>query len=162
MNEEKGTSLEKKMGLTMADDQGRETLDLIRLADVFRRADKSIFEDSHLADLFNKKAEELGRAASTYETGGNPDKALKRILRQLVMLASDNGIKRVILPIGHEKESAKHLRDDIMYGDNFARFYNIQIDFQTEVYKSPAGITRLGKPREEPTGTAFDFGLVLE
>lgn len=160
MNAKEAQNRDEKLSIYYLDDQGRKTLDLIRLADIFSRTDGQELESVKLADLFNRKAEKLCRNLAVFERGGKADRGIKREMRKIALLARDNGIERIILPVSLDRDAGQHLVKDIMYGENFSKFYNVQVDLQTEAYQTPDEVSALGERREEPTRTALDYELI--
>ena len=149
----------EKLPIAYADEQGRATLSLARLADAFRRAAEEAFEERELAAIFNISALRFAEKLAAFEASGKVDNDIGRALTKIVLLAGDNDIERVILPVGESSKAGEHLRKNVLCGENFSQHYNVSVDFQSEPYVSAPDVEKLGQPREPKIATVFDFGL---
>lgn len=147
------------ISLTCTDEQGRLTLSLPRLADVFRRAGGGVFAEPELAHIFNVSALRLAEALAELEKSGRIDHDITRALTKIALLAADNEIERIILPVSEGGKAGEHLNKNIMYGEKFSRHYNVSVSFQNEPYVCPPEVESLGEPKEKTATTIFDFGL---
>lgn len=152
-------SKEDRLPLVQYDAQGDRYLDLIRVSDAFRRKSEAIFVQQKLAEVFNAKATKLSKLLHATLDGKYDETSIKHTLKNIVLLARDNGVEEVRLPVSENNDAGKYLYDHIMVGDNFSRFYNIRINLQSEPYQSSKDIVDLGEPDDVESKTSFSYKL---
>jgi hypothetical protein len=141
------------------EDDGHRTLDLIRVADIFRRTSERVFDSNNLAIIFNRKAEMLARALVKAENGQNAEREVKSTLVDIALLAKDNGVHSVILPVDRDRPAGEYLFRHIMQEDKLSDFYKVHLELHSGVYESADDVSALGKVQQDDTVTAFDHNL---
>jgi hypothetical protein len=150
---------DQRLPMTITDQQGRTVLDLERLSDIFMRAGKEAVKPSDLSEIFFKKTEHL---AQVIGKEGSLSLAelddAKATLRQIMLLARDHNIDRVVLPFHRHNSLTAMFRDSVVKPGFLQNFYKVDLEMAMGNYASHRAISALGR-RDESRSTAFALQL---
>jgi hypothetical protein len=150
---------DSRLEMTITDKQDRRVLDLERLSDIFMRAGKEAVRPSDLSEVFFKKTEHLAQIIATEDSLSMAElEDAKATLRQIVLLARDHDIDRVILPFHRHNSITAMFRDSVVKPGFLQHFYKVDLEMSMGNYTSHRAISALGR-RDESRSTAFHLQL---
>lgn len=150
-------AIDEKFALILEDDKtGIRTLDLMRLSEIFSRADDAAMQSPQFASMFNDFAMRLSRQLSTDPHDTKVTKNARKIMRDMTLAARDHGVDCIIMPIHEKNAVSDYFRRSVLENGSFQSHYHVGVELIDSRYRLERRIYALGD-RKPDTHTALHY-----